>query len=601
LEVSTKETDKVNTSFSFENELNKIKIPIPLVELAKNPAYRKQIAKAMGVYELESQSDVINLEDDRPNITFGPHFEGSKDNIAPFYITLNIHDQLLHNCMLDSGASHNVMPKIIMEKLGLQITRPYGNLYSFDSRKVKCMGMIKDLVVTLAQVPVKSILMDVVIADIPPKYGMLLSRSWGAKLGGSLQLDMSYATIPVFGGQFTRLYRETRLAYTVSDPQNPHNFPIYIADQDLGNCILSFDDGLDGGPEELDMKQEELSPLTEELCTNGAWKMYFDGASSSEGAGAGVLLVAPEGKFIVPFSYRLQWDIDYTNNVCEYEALILGLEAAKKLNIKNLEVYGDAELIVRQINRQYLAKHPRLRTYRNCAWDLMENFFSSVKVHFIPRAENLHADALAKAASTFSPPTTVKLKYHIEIRYKPSIPDNIRHWQVFEDDEQIKKFLTAVGEFSETHPDQENQNDSMWIMQEGEDPETFREKIADHRMLVLKNNQIPKGLIPLERLFDQNDVPVKSTLQPQPEEVEDCDIGTEKESRIVKISKFLPPKVKVQYRDLLRQYKDVFAWSYDELRTYDTSIIEHKIPLKPGVKPFRQKLRQINPILLPCD
>jgi hypothetical protein len=140
----------------------------------------------IGVSELERQSDVINLEDDRPNITFGPHFEGSKDNIAPFYITLNIYDQLLHNCMLDSRASHNVMPKIIMEKLGLQITRPYVNLYSFDSMKVKCMGMIEDLVVTLAQVSVKSILMDVVIANIPPKYGMLLSRSWGDKLGGSL-------------------------------------------------------------------------------------------------------------------------------------------------------------------------------------------------------------------------------------------------------------------------------------------------------------------------------------------------------------------------------------------------------------------------------
>jgi hypothetical protein len=202
-EVLTKETDKANTSYNFENELNKIKIPIPLVELAKNPTYRKQIAKAMGVCEPESHSDIINLEDDRPNITFGPHFEGFKDNVPPFYITLNIHDQLLHNYMLDSGASHNVMPKTIMERLGLQITRPYGDLYSFDSRKVKCMGMIKDLVVTLAQVPVKSILMDVVIADIPPKYGMLLSRSWGAKLGGSLQLDMSYATIPIFGGQFT--------------------------------------------------------------------------------------------------------------------------------------------------------------------------------------------------------------------------------------------------------------------------------------------------------------------------------------------------------------------------------------------------------------
>jgi hypothetical protein len=235
----------------------------------------------MGVSEQESQSDVLNLEDDKPSITFGPHFEGAKDTIAPFYITLNVYDQFLHNCMLDSGASHNVMPNIIMDKLGLQITRPYGDLYSFDLRRVKCMGMIKDLVVTLAQVSVKSIPMDVVIADIPPKYGLLLSRSWGAKLGGSLQLDMTFATISVFGCQFTWLYRETRLAYIVSDPQNPNNFPIYIVNQDLGNCILSFDDGLDGCPEENDIEQEESSYMTEDLCSTDVWKMYFDGASSS--------------------------------------------------------------------------------------------------------------------------------------------------------------------------------------------------------------------------------------------------------------------------------------------------------------------------------
>ena len=136
-------------------------------------------------------------------------------------------------------------------------------------------------------------------------------------------------------------------------------------------------------------------------------------------------------------------------------------------------------------------------------------------------------------------------------------------------------------------------------MQEWEDPKAFREKIADHRMLVLKNNQILKGLNLLERLFDQNGIPVKFTLQPQPEEVEDYDIGTKEETRMVKISKFLPPEIKSKYKDLLRQYKDVFSWSYDELRTYDTSLIDHKIPLKPGVKPFRQKLRQFNPILLP--
>jgi hypothetical protein len=114
----------------------------------------------------------------------------------------------------------------------------------------------------------------------------------------------------------------------------------------------------------------------------------------------------------------------------------------------------------------------------------------------------------------------------------------------------------------------------MWIMKEGEDPKAFQDKIADHCMMVLKNNQIPKGLIPLERLFDQDDIPVKSALQPQPEEVEDCDIGTKEESRMVKISKFLPPEIKSKYKDLLKHYKDVFAWSYDELRTYDTFVID---------------------------
>jgi ribonuclease HI len=390
------------------------------------------------------------------------------------------------------------------------------------------------------------------------------------------------------------------LAFTVSDPRNPNNHPVYIADQDLGNCILSIDDDIVLGIDESSTEEKtETEKNKKNVYSTGVWKMFFDGASSYLGAGAGALLVAPDNQFVIPFSYRLQWNVDHTNNVCEYEALVLGLEAARRMKIKNLEIFGDAELIVKQVNRQYQAKHPRLRSYRNCIWDLIENFFSSVKVHYIPRTENQQADALAKAASTFTPPTAFKLKYHIQMRHRPSIPNNIQHWQVFEDDEQLRKFLESIDEFAETHADQENQNDPVWIMQEGEDPQEFHDKIANHRMLVLKNNQIPKGLIPLERLFNQDDIPLRSTLQPQPEEVEDCDIGTKENPRLVKLSKYLSPENKSKYAELLRKYKDIFAWSYDELRTYDTSIIEHKIPLKPGVKPFKQKLRQINPILLP--
>ena len=83
------------------------------------------------------------------------------------------------------------------------------------------------------------------------------------------------------------------------------------------------------------------------MYSTSVWKMLFDGASSYFGARAGVLLLAPGDKFVIPFSYRLQWDIDHTNNVCEYEALVLGLEAARRMKIKNLEVFGDAELIMK--------------------------------------------------------------------------------------------------------------------------------------------------------------------------------------------------------------------------------------------------------------
>ena len=88
--------------------------------------------------------------------------------------------------MLNSGASHNLMPRVVVEILGLEITRPYKDLYSFDSRKVRCLGLIKYMAGTLAQLPSKIIVMDVVVADIPPKFGMLFSRYWASKLKGTL-------------------------------------------------------------------------------------------------------------------------------------------------------------------------------------------------------------------------------------------------------------------------------------------------------------------------------------------------------------------------------------------------------------------------------
>ena len=147
---------------------------------------------------------------------------------------------VVHNAMLDSGASHNLMPKGVVESLGLEVTRPYKDLYSFDSKRVKCLGLIKDMVVTLNKFPSKTIVMDVVVAYIPPKFGVLLSRSWTSKLKASLQMDVSYASIPVQDGS-RRLYSEKRTPYVVSSQVKPEIHHIYAVDTDLGSSIFFND------------------------------------------------------------------------------------------------------------------------------------------------------------------------------------------------------------------------------------------------------------------------------------------------------------------------------------------------------------------------
>ena len=80
--------------------------------------------------------------------------------------------------------------------------------------------------------------------SIPPNFGMLLSRSWAAKLKGSLQMDMSYATFPVFGVH-RRLFREKKLSYMVTSAKRPNNHPIYSVDTEMGSTIFFTEGGKD--------------------------------------------------------------------------------------------------------------------------------------------------------------------------------------------------------------------------------------------------------------------------------------------------------------------------------------------------------------------
>ena len=71
--------------------------------------------------------------------------------------------------------------------------------------------------------------------------------------------------------------------------------------------------------------------------------MFFDGASTQSSAGVGVVLISP-AKETIHLSYKL--DFKTTNNIAEYEALLLAVKATKEMGIMCLKIFGDADLII---------------------------------------------------------------------------------------------------------------------------------------------------------------------------------------------------------------------------------------------------------------
>ena len=89
----------------------------------------------------------------------------------------------------------------------------------------------------------------------------------------------------------------------------------------------------------------------------------------------------------------------------------------------------------------------------------------------------------------------------------------------------------------------------------------------------LKDNFLPKGLAPLEDLFGSNDVIRKPKMEPLRSDIQNCNIGTKEYPKLIKVSKTLPPAEKLKYISLFTESQDVSTWSYEDLKSYDTSII----------------------------
>jgi ribonuclease HI len=128
--------------------------------------------------------------------------------------------------------------------------------------------------------------------------------------------------------------------------------------------------------------------------------MYFDGSKRIHGAGAGVVLISPQGdklKYVLRMSFP-----QASNNEAEYEALLHGMKMAKAYGATRLKIFGDSNLVVQQVMNKCDAISDNMTAYKNL-YDYLEGTFDGCEVLHVSRASNEEAENLANIGSQCLP------------------------------------------------------------------------------------------------------------------------------------------------------------------------------------------------------
>ncbi|KAK2989457.1 hypothetical protein RJ640_023615 [Escallonia rubra] len=125
------------------------------------------------------------------------------------------------------------------------------------------------------------------------------------------------------------------------------------------------------------------------------WKMMFDGSKTSQEAGAGILLISPKGN---THKFSFQIEKDCSNNQAEYEALIIGLEILLDMRVTTMQISGDSQLVIKQLNGEFKCNALGLEMYFSIASYLLTKF-DDVTITHVPKIDNGNANVMAQLAS----------------------------------------------------------------------------------------------------------------------------------------------------------------------------------------------------------
>jgi ribonuclease HI len=431
----------------------------------------------------------------------------TRKNVPLFLLTFKIFNRNMHNCMVDSGASSNVMPWSVFQKINVEVEPSTLKIIQLDRTNVKVIGELKNVLIRLSSNPKVHQVIDIIFVDIPEVYGLFLRRDWSEQLHDYFAIDWSHLWLPENGKpNKIKVNHERYLKITVTylnDTNDPYTPSVDSPEvQGMDTFFVNF--MAEASPITNSEQQSEIVAYMKPTAStqrshvpdrNQIWSLYFDGSKSKEGAGSGCVIIDPAGNKTL-IACRLEFEC--TNNTAEYEALLQGLRKASDMNIQNLTVFGDSKIVVRQVRESIHCLSPHLKSYQSEVWNLM-NKFSAFNINYIPRLNNSEADLLANVASKLLPAKGLSLDaFSVEMLFRPSVSDNITNWRVFDDDQQIINFLHMEENFQGAVIDEHTHDDNLrdfTVIPDPRTPESSSDMV----------NSIPKSVVRLEKFYDFQD------------------------------------------------------------------------------------------------
>ncbi|XP_070667408.1 uncharacterized protein [Malus domestica] len=141
--------------------------------------------------------------------------------------------------------------------------------------------------------------------------------------------------------------------------------------------------------------QQEVKRITSIWITH--CRLYFDGSCTQNITGAGIVIIDPKG-FHHCYSFLLDYQ-EITNNRAKYEALIIGLEILMELGATEVEVFGDSELVINQLNGEYKYRHITMAGYYLATMQLLRYWGDEISVSHIPKESNKITNEMAQLAA----------------------------------------------------------------------------------------------------------------------------------------------------------------------------------------------------------